>query len=54
MCDIICRLCLKDLDADDPDGGSILDEKIRKAMNNVFCFKVSTCYRRKKNPATPR
>uniref|UniRef100_A0A453YZC0 C2H2-type domain-containing protein n=1 Tax=Anopheles gambiae TaxID=7165 RepID=A0A453YZC0_ANOGA len=40
MCDIICRLCLKDLDADDPDGGSILDEKIRKAMNNVFCFKV--------------
>lgn len=40
MCARICRLCFKDLDPDDPDVRSILDDTLQIAFKCVFPFKI--------------
>lgn len=42
MKDTVCRLCLCVLDPDDDDGGySVLNDRFRTALENVFTFKIS-------------
>lgn len=40
MFNTICRLCFKELDPDDPDARSIMDNGIQKALKTVFPFKI--------------